>query len=67
MFDLLIKYQLNEAYNIKYSVDGNIGNIKGNEIEKEKNIELKGKVILDISKIKAQATTMAHTACRNSS
>ena len=52
LFDLLIKYQLNEAYNIEYSIDGSIGNIKGNEIEKEKNIKLKGKVILNISKVK---------------
>ncbi len=52
LYDLLFNYDLTEAYEIRYMVDEKEGTINASEKEKLRNIELNGKVMINIEKTK---------------
>ncbi|MDK2946676.1 polysaccharide biosynthesis/export family protein [Geotoga petraea] len=55
LYDLLFKYDLSESYEIKYKTETTEGTLKGSDIEKQKAVELSGKVMISINKTKTDS------------
>jgi protein involved in polysaccharide export with SLBB domain len=55
LYDLIFKYDLSEAYQISYKIEKQEGSLNASEIEKLKEIELSGKVMISINKIKTDS------------
>ncbi|TGG88683.1 polysaccharide biosynthesis/export family protein [Geotoga petraea] len=55
LYDLLFKYDLSESYEIKYKTETSEGTLKGSDIEKQKAVELSGKVMISINKTKTDS------------
>lgn len=55
LYDVLFKLNLSDSYEIKYKTDKKEGSLNASEIEKQKEIELSGKVMININKIKTDS------------
>ena len=55
LYDLLFKYDLSEAYEISYKTEKQEGSLNATEIDKQKEIELSGRVMISIRKTKTDS------------
>lgn len=55
LYDLLFKYDLSEAYEISYKTDKQEGSLNATEINKQKEIELSGRVMISVRKTKTDS------------
>ncbi|POZ87982.1 MULTISPECIES: polysaccharide biosynthesis/export family protein [Petrotoga] len=51
LYELLLPFNLNESYQVRYQIDEKTGTLTANEFDSLKNIPLEGKVFVEISKI----------------